>query len=310
MVYQAYIDDSGSEPQSQFFILGGFIASHEEWARFCDEWDSALKQPPALAYFKMTEAANLIGEFSPNKGWTEAGRDDRLITLARIVRKHAKVRVSALMPYEAFTKHITTIPASARTLSSDNPYCMLFLQTILAVATFGDRYGIDSACDFIFDEQVGFSGEVMRQWPQFKQILQTVPRSDIASFVGSPPIFRDEKKFLPLQAADLYAWQVRNYQASNARIRNQTIMIPPSRVLGVLEPIPEIFRPYSEPELSRLREHLLRIGEQFAREFPDIPLIPLSDDPTERRRARRRSRQRAAKGDLAYPTSSPDESLC
>jgi hypothetical protein len=309
MVYQAYIDDSGSEPQSPIFILGGFIASHEQWAEFCSEWDQALKRPPALAYFKMTEAANLIGEFSREKDWTESKRDDRLITLARIIRKYAKVRVAALMPYDAFMRHISTIPASARTLSSDNPYCLLFLQTILAVATFGDGHGIDSACDFIFDEQVGFSDEVMRRWPQFKQILQTVPRGDIANFVGSPPIFRDEKKFLPLQAADLYAWQVRNYQASNTRVKNQTIMIPPSRVLGALEPIPEIYRPYSEAELARLRDHLLKIGEQFVREFPDASLIPLSDDRAERRRQRRRERKRT-KEPSSSSVSPSDESPC
>jgi hypothetical protein len=105
------------------------------------------------------------------------------------------------------------------------------------------------------------------------------------------PIFSDDRRFVPLQAADMYAWQVRNYQAANSLVKKQTIVIPPSRVLSVLEPIPEIFRPYSEAELVRLRDHLLKIGEQFVREFPDKSLIPLSADPRIRKRQRRTGRK-------------------
>jgi hypothetical protein len=98
VVYQACIDDSGSEPQSPLFVLGGFVASAEAWTKFSDEWDAALKEPPVLDYFKMVEAANLTEQFAPAKGWTERKRDDRLLTLARIIRNYAKVRVAAMMP--------------------------------------------------------------------------------------------------------------------------------------------------------------------------------------------------------------------
>lgn len=303
--WQAAIDDSGSEPQSPFFVLGGFIAPAEAWAAFADEWDAALKEPPGLDYFKMAEAASLAedGQFSPDKGWTEAKRDDRLITLARIIKNHAKIRIATAMPNDAFYKHISSLPASARTLSSDNPYGLLFMRTILAAGVFGSLRGIDSPCDFIFDEQLGFSDEVHRRWPQFKEILEKSTNSDLKNFVGSRPIYRDEKEFLPLQAADLYAWQIRHHLVINSRFKNQKIQFPPSRVLVVLEPIPEIFWRCDEAELLRLREHLLKVGELFIAEYPDIPLIPRSEDSKERRRLRRKAR-RAIK---AYPVSPPSD---
>jgi hypothetical protein len=299
MVFQAFIDDSGSEPQSPIFVLGGFIASHDQWAKFADEWDAALKEPPGLDYFKMSEAASLVEQFSPGKGWADRKRDDRLIALARIIRKYAKARLVATMPYDAFMKHIATIPASARTLSSDSPYPLLFMQTILAAAVMGDRHGIDSACDFIFDEQAGYSEEIVSRWPQFKEIVKRASRSDLPKLIGSPPIFRNEKEFLPLQAADMYAWQIRNHL-----IRNRgTILMPPSRVLGVIEPLPEISRTYTEAELIRLRDHLLKIGERFVSEFPHIPLILLSDNPTQRRKLRQRARRAAKRAASVSPSS-------
>lgn len=306
MVFQCFVDDSGSEPQSPFIVLAGFLADHEQWGKFSDEWDAELKRQPALSYFKMTEAANLDGEFSEDNGWTEAKRDDRVIGLARIIAKHVKVRVSAVMPYDAFMRHIATIPASARSLSTDTPYPFLFLQTIMAVAVRGDLYGIDSPCDFIFDQQLGHQEEISLTWAQTRTMIdRAATRSDVAKRIGSPPIFRDDKCFKPLQAADLYAWQVRNNYVRNKAIPKQTIIMPPRREYRVLEPLPEISWFYSEEALVRLREHLLRIGDIFIREFPDIPLIPLSDDPKERRRQRRRTRRAKA----SAPSSDPAEDV-
>jgi hypothetical protein len=42
MGLQAYVDDSGNEPQSAFFVLGGFIAWSDQWGLFADEWKAAL----------------------------------------------------------------------------------------------------------------------------------------------------------------------------------------------------------------------------------------------------------------------------
>ena len=211
------------------------------------------------------------------------------------------------MPYDAFMRHIASLSAIARRLATDNPYPFLFLQTVLAVAVRGDLYGINSACDFIFDEQLGFQEEILGWWPQTRALIDRAPRSDIAQRVGSPPIFRNEKEFLPLQAADLYAWQVRyNYIRNNA-VPGQTIIMPPTRAFRVLEPLPEIYLLYSEEALLRLRAHLLKIGEQFVTEFPNTALIPLSDDPSERRRQRRRARLAAKAAAVSLPASAADD---
>lgn len=223
MVLQAFIDDCGSEPQSSVFALEGFVASHEAWAKFSDERDAALREPPSLAYFKMSEAANFHGQFAKKRGWTEQKRNDRLIGLASIIRKHALARVAESMPQDGYLKHIASLPASARSLSTDTPYPMLVLQTVLAVAVGGLRHGINEPCDFIFDEQVGFSDEIMRRWPQINDFVNNT-KNGLAEMVGSRPIFRDELSFKPLQAADLYAWQIQNHLVLN----RGKIFVPPT----------------------------------------------------------------------------------
>jgi hypothetical protein len=56
---QAYVDESGVARDSAFFVVAGFLASHQEWARFTDDWDAALKEPPRVEYFKAAEAEAL-----------------------------------------------------------------------------------------------------------------------------------------------------------------------------------------------------------------------------------------------------------
>jgi hypothetical protein len=185
----------------------------------------------------------------------------------------------------------------------DSPYFILFMQTILATAIFGTQAGINEPCDYIFDEQVGFSEEMLAWWPNFKWIVNNSSRSDLPSLIGSPPIFRDEKQFLPLQGADLVAWQMRNDYVRNNRVANQTIVIPPTTAMRIIGELPMIHRPYHTDEVARLREYLLRVAKQYAEQFPDIPLLP----PIKDRRARKKAYRNARKA-TPNPPSSEEQS--
>ena len=303
MVFQAYVDDSGSEPQSQIFVFSGFVASHDEWARCSDEWQVELDRDIPLAYFKMAEAASLRGEFDRKRGWDEIARDKRVLALARIVRRFVKIRISAWISHDDWATHITSLPAPVRRLSQDSPFSHLALQTILAVMVFQDRHGIIEPIDFIFDQSVGFDEEVLQWWPNVKWMIENSARSDLARFLGSRPIFRNEKCFLPLQAGDLYAWQVRNHYIANHRSPRQTIRVPRNAVLRELWPIPAINREFPTAEVIRLREYLLGSAQQFAEMYPGIPLLPPISDKRERQKAHRKARISARTPD---PASSSD----
>jgi hypothetical protein len=77
---------------------------------------------------------------------------------------------------------------------------------MLAVGVSGDQLGLSGPCDYFFDEQEVFSDDFSQWWPSFKALLNTAGRSDLKEYIGSaPPTYRNEKTFLPLQAADFYA---------------------------------------------------------------------------------------------------------
>jgi hypothetical protein len=298
---QLAADASGNDPLSPFFVIAGFIAPAAKWADFSAAWQISLDRPPGLEYFKMSEAANMSGQFDRRCGWTEPLRDVRVAELASIARDYASVRVSAWIRRSDYDTHIASLPAVERHLGVDSPYVTLVNQLILAIAVHGEPHGITSPCDYIFDSEEGFDEEVFAIWPVVKKSLQTA-RSDIAEFVGERPIFRNDKCFLPLQAADLYAWQVRNHITNNNRLPNQTIKIPANPILRMFDQMGQINREYPADEVLRLREALLRMGKQFAQLQPDVELVGPISDARKRRRAYkkvRRSRKRASQNPSA-----------
>jgi hypothetical protein len=111
---QAVIDDSATQPNPKYFVLAEFVSSAARWAEFSDEWQAALDLEPKLAYFKMNEANLLVEQFSQQRGWTEALRDDRIITLTRIVRKHVLLRLHASIKFADFEKYIAAIQVLER----------------------------------------------------------------------------------------------------------------------------------------------------------------------------------------------------
>lgn len=249
MHLQAFIDDSGSEPQSPAFVLAGYITSTARWSRFADEWRDTLNEPPGAAYFKASEAMSLRGEFSLRKGWTDAKRDERVIDLARIIRNHALVSLSATLRHHDWEGTIKKLPTfGPRTIVNEHPYVFLWWIMLRELWLHPTKRGLGKyPCDFIFDEQLGFEEAAVRAWRSMKTIIDEpgLPK-EMQQWIGSSPVFKDDKIHLPLQAADLFAWSNRRALTHEA---NQIKL--PEQALDYLVSVPAM-------HLNVTRDYLIR----------------------------------------------------
>lgn len=284
---QAAIDDSVDQPSRTRLVLAGFVSSAAGWATFSDTWQRALDLEPKLDYFKMNEANLLTGQFSRDRGWTEAKRDDRVVTLVRIIKEHVLIRLHASIKFSEFEKYIAAIPVPFRKSVSDNPWIYLFTKLICAMAVRSTLFGINEPCDFVFDEQDEVCDEIYQNWPDFKQIAENVSRSDFPRFLGNTPNFENDRNFKPLQAADLFANQYRYHLELNSG----RIIVPPNKFLRPLLMIPHINHDSTKEELEHLREHLLKFRDGLLERYPAAELYGYSNDPRERRRLRKRTRR-------------------
>jgi hypothetical protein len=206
MVLQAgYFDDSGSDAKSKYYVLAGFIASVDQWRTVSTKWRQILDKEPRLAYFKMSEAMNMEGQFKT--GWTAPLRDQRIFELVEIIQELDPPRIECFLKRSNFDDFVKGI------ISGDifnDPYFVCFYHLILSIAANAKALEWNCDCDFIFDDQGKIGKNAVERWGWMKKNIDGANAANVSAYLGPPPIFRDDVKFLPLQAADMFAWLVRD----------------------------------------------------------------------------------------------------
>jgi hypothetical protein len=190
-------DDSGTDLQGPVVVLAGVAIESDTLTEFSRAWELALAEHPKIKYLKMSEAGDFRGEF---KDWEAGDRNAKLLRLAEALRPYAVLGYGAGLTMPDYQAVIGKLR-----LRRVNPYIVLFHQVVYGLG----RELVDDPCcasiRFVFDEQ-GKPGK--RAAKALKAIWHCVPE-EIRLLIPEDPEFKDEKIFLPLQAADLMAWCIR-----------------------------------------------------------------------------------------------------
>jgi Protein of unknown function (DUF3800) len=207
VLLQAAVDDSGKgEPPA--FILAGFVLRVEEWVAFSDAWQAILDKPPKIAYFKMKEAASCTGEFSR---FSTSQRDKRVQAFTSLILQYRPLAVRNVIPHGAYQATFRGKIAK----QADYPYFLSYYAIIGVLLRYQylQKWHADSGVDFVFDEQGKESILPQLAWQFAKQIVPAWAKP----LIGARPTARDEKAFLPLQAADFLAWHSRRFYLEQSR---------------------------------------------------------------------------------------------
>jgi hypothetical protein len=209
VVLQAAIDDSYTDGGA--CVLGGYAATAESWAAFSKEWEellpSALRGGPRNIHrFKMKEMARRL---------------DRVPPFYRVIEKHVLLGISCKIDAGDLQRARNRIWSDNVSLfwgSFSDVYWMsvsgllgMFHEFRLSSPAMEKLLPLDQKVDFYFDKQSD-SGELIDQWDTFNE---NQPQA-IRELYGEVPRFKDDEEFLPLQAADFWAWWVRSgYENGN-----------------------------------------------------------------------------------------------
>ena len=206
MLFQAYIDDSYT-PNGEF-VLAGHVATAEAWAEFSKDWENILPagtlSKSGWYHFKMKEMA------------ANADRMKRLPGFWWTIQKHVVVSLSCRINIEELRRARARIYVPGGQIDWgfwSNPYlaatrCLLdmFHNNRHKIEK---RIPVDQPVDFIFDEQTE-KAVILEAWDRY-----IASRSvEIRALYGATPRFENDQRFLPLQAADFWAWWVREWSES------------------------------------------------------------------------------------------------
>jgi uncharacterized protein DUF3800 len=238
LMLEAYIDDSRQD-QPPIFVLAGYLASVEYWAKFAERWQEILDMPPRLEYFKMKEVW----------GWSK-DQKERLPLFYKAVEDTVFAEFSIMFPADA----PRTVYGADNKMGS-HPFYFAEIELTATLARNLKQLGLkEQRINFIFDEQMHEKVIAFDAWEWAKTNAQKPDPPNLLDVIGSLR-FDNDKCTLPLQAADMHAWWMRRrYWERNAGTPRIEYPWTPTR------PIPNLEIEYTETSMraEKIRRELLR----------------------------------------------------
>jgi hypothetical protein len=238
VILQAYLDESGTRNQDICFVIAGFIAAEDEWARFSNDWQQCLDLSPRLSYFKMRDAVgNPTGAFS---NWKRKEVQQRVRDLVGVIKRHAKLAIHCTVPIRGFDAIIA--PPDGGPLS--NPYCMSLYAVLAGIGWEAVELKAEKL-EVSFDTQDKYSGFIKGVYPLMRRRVDP----ELGRILPVELQFKDDRECLPLQAADMSAWLFRN-AFNGRRTEWEWIAIE----LAPVVPMSEYSTVYTRERLKNVRE--------------------------------------------------------
>lgn len=204
---KVFMDDSGSGGDSPWYVLAGYVGTVDSWIKFEGEWAALLSSPKAIEYFKASQAESRKDQFD---GFSIEERNAKLDGFVQIVNRYALQAVYV----RTLQRHYDEVIKGKVPPEWDSPYYLLLTAFILSCTTAEKYLGQSRPMEFVLYSSQRFEKTAER----FDAMLRPLPQVNgrVANIA-----YRDEKEFLPLQAADLLAWQTRRFFCANEPERPQ-----------------------------------------------------------------------------------------
>jgi len=206
--FKAYVDGSGTG-DPDLLVLAGYVAPSKVWDDFSKDWQNRLSEM-RISRFKMNEMV---------------GRPEFAGYFYRAIEEHKiSAAISCVIRTRELRKAVAEFPWPGdlnRPEGLTNPYYFAFKAITDSLSQYQGDLGIDEPVDFVFDnesEKTKLSGI----WPMLK--LSSAP--DFRKNMGREPIFLNDDKTPPLQAADLYAWWVRKWTVDHVADWGEKLPFP------------------------------------------------------------------------------------
>jgi hypothetical protein len=183
---QAFIDDS--KTGERVLVLGGYLASHDDWRKLSIEWQILLNEFPQWDEFKMKRAAR---------------HPERAKRFYEVVQKYAPAYVACVV-------EIGPLRQLCDEFGLDdffrNPYNYAFKAFMTGTLKTVSKTKEPFEIDFIFDER-GEQKSIEDAWEFYRMGLS----SEELSRLGARCRFEKSIDFAPLQTAEIVAWHARKH---------------------------------------------------------------------------------------------------
>lgn len=198
MALAAYMDDSREE--GQLHSIAGYLGVLDDWeSYFAPEWNAVLeKAPHPLSEFKASDCRALQGEFN---GWTREEADGLTKDLVSVLTHHPSSR---LFGFGAVMRIPPMDDLVLLEKSERLAHLMCFSDVVSSILLIAGHRGETDMIHFVHDYQPNLKGRLDDIFAEVRDVWKPTYQGDVSHLQ-----FEDSEKVLPLQAADLLAYETR-----------------------------------------------------------------------------------------------------
>jgi Protein of unknown function (DUF3800) len=194
----AYFDESYSDTPPRTLAVAGYLSSAEQWSRFEGEWQEFLQRYQIQNPFHMTDFMAGRGQF---RGWSRQKHDRCIESYCSIINRRTNLRISIGFDLSVYEDEM-------RRFSDIGPYGFCVFEWMQEAERFMDRNDIRGPIAYVFEDGSGFGNQIFNTMVWIKRRKVMRERYRLGSFS-----FADKRAVLPLQAADILAWESRSHHA-------------------------------------------------------------------------------------------------
>ncbi len=193
--YTAYMDESGTHDGSESVVVAGFISLPPMWVEFSAKWQLALNDF-GLDYFHMADFANHVG---PYASWNEEERRLRLARLLTIVSENTLGSVATCVPLKPFQDIFSP---RAKSICGD-AYGLATVACFMYLAEHLRDQSLDGWVNYVLESGSRGAGQIANVFNANER-----DPSQKADLRLSSLRFENKRQFLPLQGADILAYEL------------------------------------------------------------------------------------------------------
>ena len=204
-------DPAGKQPYSSITIVAGYAAFGDSWDAFARKWHAALDKYHGMdreRYFHFSEFANVKNRSKDPTwlwyGWSPGKRHDYLMELAAVAGDLHGVLIAGALNNPSFHAKMEAVRLESPKLSKDEASKRVWIKQFFLSFYLETRRcwpSLSAPIHFVFDQSED------REWKRAIIDVYDDCRKGDRRFVGVD--FWDKKLYVPLQAADMVAYRLR-----------------------------------------------------------------------------------------------------
>jgi hypothetical protein len=213
VILDCYMDESVDGDNEIAYCVAGVIGTKAQWDWLEEQWREVLDDN-GIKYFKNSECSGLTGEFlrfrtspiMPTPEDRSKAFAIRQTLLALCVNSRITVN-GVTVDLKAFKTVVTT--PDKQDAFGGTPYYHCYCLAIQECALTIKEHRPEDSLAFGFDEHEEYGKILQRAYSELKHV-----RPDLSPHLATIAPF-DDKQFIPIQVADLFAAMVRRYSVND-----------------------------------------------------------------------------------------------